>query len=112
VNIVYFYNMRTFGKRVKAKQRKARDNGARRHTRTGNMALRGKRVIVQEYAAEYRVTEVKTITRTIRAPDPDAAAEKALDVAYEYREDGMGGAYGEELVSLTDPYGNNINIED
>ena len=76
------------------------------------MGLREKRVIVQQYTAEYRVTEVKTITRTIRASDPDDAAEKALDVAYEYREDGMGGAYGEELVGLTDPYGNDINIED
>jgi hypothetical protein len=111
VNIVYFYNMRTVEKRVKAKQRKARSNGARRRARAGNMALREKRVIVQEYAAEYRVTEVKTIARTIRASDPNAAAEKALDVAYEYREDGLGGAYGEELVGLTDPYGNNINIE-
>jgi hypothetical protein len=104
--------MRTVGKRVKAKQRKARNNPAGRRARARNAALREKRIIAQEYVAEYRVTKVKTITRTIRASDSDAAAEKALDGAYEYREDGMGGAYGEELVGLTDPDGNDIHIED
>src|ERR1051325_6830965 len=104
--------MRTVGKRLKAKHRKPQNNRGRRPTRAGSMALRKKRVILQEYAAEYRVTEIKTITRTIRASDPAAAAEKGGDEAHEYHEDGMGGAYAEELVGLTDPYGNNVNIEE